>query len=124
MKIIVNVIIRYNDLILLFKSNSNDEYISLKSELLDFETLEKCIKRIIKNYTGWIIKNKNITKINTVENNSIKKYYYSVNLKHIPSHLITNNNEFNEYKWIHLHDLNCIKLSLDLLKLFNIKNYE
>ena len=117
--IIVNILIRYNDLILLFKKRHKNIWDSLEGPLLQAETMESCASRIVKNSINHRFRRKGFIMIDRDNDLEEQRYFYSINLDHIPE-FIHLPKDLVSCKWFHLHDLECIKLSKNLKTLFNI----
>lgn len=118
--IVVNVIIRYDNLILLFRKKGSEEWSSLEYPLLKAETFESCAYRIVKDSTGLRFKKERFVLTDRDNLPEIQRYFYSIKVDYIPSY-VELPEEFEACKWVHLHDLGCINISEELKTLFNLK---
>lgn len=80
---VVNILIRYNDLILLFKKRHKNIWDSLEGPLLQAETMESCASRIVKNSINHRFRRERFIMIDRDNDLEKQRYFYSINLDHI-----------------------------------------
>lgn len=116
--IIVNVLIRYNDLVLLFKKRHKNVWDSLEGPLFRAETMESCASRIVKDSINHRFKREKFIRVNRDNDLDGQRYFYSITLDHIPE-FIQLPEDLISCKWFSLRDLKHVKISKNLKVLFN-----